>query len=86
MDGGGLKAALGAPAEELLALDDVLERLAQTEERKYQVVMLRFFAGLSVERTAEVLGVDIRTVARDWRTARAWLFGQLSEDQPPKPT
>ena len=86
VDAGGLKAALGAPAEELLALDDVLERLSLTEERKYQVVMLRFFAGLSVERTAELLGVDARTVARDWRVTRAWLFGQLAEDKSPKST
>ena len=86
VDAGGLKAALGAPAEELLALDDVLEKLSQTEERKYQVVMLRFFAGLSVERTAELLSVDARTVARDWRVTRAWLFGQLVEDKSPKST
>ena len=65
-------------AGELLALDQALKRLAALDERMGQVVELRFFGGLSVEETAEVLGVDPRTVKRDWRKARAVLHQELS--------
>ena len=60
---------------ELVALDDALKELARFDERKAQVVELRFFGGLSVEETANVLGVSVNTVKRDWTTARAWLLG-----------
>lgn len=58
---------------DLVALDDALEALATLDPRQSQVIELRFFAGLSVEETAEVLGVGPATVGRDWRNARAYL-------------
>jgi len=66
-------------AEELLALDQALSRLSEWDARMARVVELRFFAGLSVEETAEVLEVDPRTVKRDWRKARAILYAALAE-------
>ena len=54
-----------------------LERLEQTDPRKAQVVKLRFFAGLTIERTAEALGISVRTANRHWAYARAWLYQQL---------
>lgn len=63
---------------EILALDDALERLAQLDERQSKIVELRFFAGMSEEETAHVLGISTRTVKRDWRTAKAWLFAELN--------
>jgi RNA polymerase sigma factor (TIGR02999 family) len=70
---------LGAePDTELLALDDALKALASLDERKSRVVELRFFGGLSVEETAEVLKISPITVMRDWSTARAWLYRELS--------
>jgi len=62
---------------DLVALDDALTTLAQLDTRQSQVVELRFFGGLSVDETAEVLGVSPGTVQRDWRTARAWLHREL---------
>ena len=64
--------------ETILSLDDALRRLSTVDERLARVVELRFFGGLSVEETAEVLEVDPRTVKRDWRKARALLYGILS--------
>lgn len=64
-------------ARELIALDDALNALAKVDPRKAQVIELRFFAGLSVEETAEVLKVSGDTVIRDWRLARAWLSAEL---------
>jgi RNA polymerase sigma factor (TIGR02999 family) len=66
-------------ARELIALDDALNALAKLDPRKAQVIELRFFAGLSVEETAEVLKVSSDTVMRDWRLARAWLLAELGE-------
>src|SRR5579862_7738499 len=63
---------------ELIALDDALEGLAKLDSQQSRVVELRFFAGLSIEETAEVLGVSKATVNRDWVTARAWLSRELS--------
>jgi RNA polymerase sigma factor (TIGR02999 family) len=63
---------------EILALDEALNKLAELDERQSKVVELRFFAGMSEEETAEILGVSTRTVKRDWRTARAWLFAELN--------
>ena len=65
-------------AEEVLALNDALERLFALEERKGRVVELRYFGGLSVEETAEVLKVSPLTVTRDWRFAKTWLLRELS--------
>jgi RNA polymerase sigma-70 factor, ECF subfamily len=62
----------------VVALDDALKALADVDGRKSRVVELRFFGGLSVEETAEVLKVSPETVVRDWRLARAWLMRELS--------
>ena len=64
-------------AEHALALDEALTRLEQTDERAARVVELRYFAGLSPEQIAEVLGLARRTVDRDWRYARAFLHAAL---------
>ena len=68
----------GDRAADLVALDDALDALARLDSRKVQVVELRFFGGLSVEETAEVLKVSSVTVMRDWSTAKAWLYRELS--------
>jgi RNA polymerase sigma-70 factor, ECF subfamily len=69
---------LGRPlGTDLVALDDAMNALARFDARKVQVVELRFFGGLSVEETAEVLKVSAITVMRDWSTARAWLYREL---------
>jgi RNA polymerase sigma-70 factor, ECF subfamily len=65
-------------AADLVALDDAMNALALHDPRKVQVVEMRFFGGLSVEETAEVLRVSPVTVMRDWSTARAWLYRELS--------
>jgi RNA polymerase sigma factor (TIGR02999 family) len=61
----------------LVALDDALNLLAEIDPQKSKIVELRFFGGLSVEETAEVLGVSAPTVKRQWRMAKAWLYGQV---------
>jgi RNA polymerase sigma-70 factor (ECF subfamily) len=68
----------GNQDEKLVALDDALQELARMDSRKAQVVELRFFGGLSVEETAEVLKVSAITVMRDWGSARAWLYREMS--------
>ena len=65
---------------DLVALDDALNALAQLDARKVQVVEMRFFGGLSVEETAEVLKVSSVTVMRDWSTAKAWLYRELTRE------
>ena len=65
---------------DLVALDDALNALTEADARKGQVVELRFFGGLSVEETAEVLKVSQDTVLRDWRLAKAWLLRELKKD------
>jgi RNA polymerase sigma factor (TIGR02999 family) len=62
---------------DLLAIDEALNRLAHVDSRKSEVVELRFFGGLSVKETAEVLKVSPETVMRDWKLAKAWLLGEL---------
>src|SRR2546430_17503274 len=66
-----------APDENLLALDDALNRLALVDVRKSRVVELRFFGGLGVKETAEVLKVSSDTVMRDWKVAKVWLLREL---------
>lgn len=63
---------------DLMALDEALEKLAKFDPQQSRVVELRFFAGLSIEETAEVLSVSPATVKRDWTTAKAWLYRDLS--------
>ena len=67
------------PDPNLLALDDALKALAAVDGRKSRVVELRFFGGLGVRETAEVLRVSVETVMRDWRLAKLWLLRELSE-------
>jgi RNA polymerase sigma factor (TIGR02999 family) len=64
-------------SSELIALDDALKLLAKWDPRQSQIVELRFFAGLTEEEIAGVLGISVRTVKRDWATARAWLHTEL---------
>ena len=66
------------PDPNLLALDDALKALAAIDERESKVVELRFFGGLSIKETAEVLKVSAETVQRDWRLAKIWLLRELS--------
>ena len=76
-DVAGMIALPNRRVAELVALDDALHDLARFDARKSRVVELRFFGGLSVEETAEALGVSAMTVMRDWVTARAWLHREL---------
>jgi RNA polymerase sigma factor (TIGR02999 family) len=64
-------------ADELIALDDALERLAKIDARRGKIVEMRFFGGLSIEETAHVLKVAQSTVSQDWRLARAWLHAEI---------
>jgi RNA polymerase sigma factor (TIGR02999 family) len=64
---------------DLLALDDALKSLGEIDERKSRIVELRFFGGLSVEETAEVMNVSSITVIREWNKAKAWLYRELNE-------
>ena len=64
--------------EEILAVDEVLARLAELDARQARVVELRYFGGLSVEETAEALGIATRTVKLDWAMAKGWMKSQLS--------
>ncbi len=70
-------AVVAAPGIDVLALDEALTRLAAFDARKTAVAELRFFSGLSVEETAQVLGVSVATVEREWQVARAWLYSAL---------
>lgn len=78
------EAALGDPgslaerSDQLVAVDEALERLATVSERLSQVVECRYFAGLTEEETADALGVNVRTVQRDWVKARSWLYLELN--------
>jgi len=68
-----------AQTTNLVALDDALKALATVDTRRVRVVELRFFAGLTVEETAEVLKVSLDTVVRDWRLAKVWLYRELKK-------
>ena len=74
-DAGELAAA---PEVDLMALDEALDALERIDAQQRQIVELRYFGGLSIEETAQVLGVSPATVKRDWRMARAWLHRELS--------
>jgi RNA polymerase sigma-70 factor (ECF subfamily) len=67
-----------ARSSQLIALDDALVRLASLDTRRSKIVELRFFGGLSEEETGVVLGISVRTVKRDWRVAKAWLYNEMS--------
>jgi RNA polymerase sigma factor (sigma-70 family) len=66
----------------LIALDDALNDLAALDPRKSRLVELRFFGGLSNEEVAEVLGMSLRTVEREWRKAKVWLHHAISKSEP----
>lgn len=74
------EATLKAKSQDLdiVALDEALERLAEIDEQQSRIVELRFFSGLTVEETAEVLGISPATVKRDWSMAKAWLHREVS--------
>jgi RNA polymerase sigma factor (TIGR02999 family) len=63
---------------EILALNEALDRLARLDERQAQIVEMRFFGGLSEEEIGNILGISARTVKREWRAAKAWLFAELN--------
>jgi len=69
--------AIDACAAELIDLDEALKDLAQMDERLSNIVECRFFGGLTEQQTSDIVGVTARTVRRDWRKARAWLYHHL---------
>ncbi len=77
LDGGNVDVS-DERAAELVNLDEALERLERADPEKCRIVELRYFGGLSIEETAEVLGVSVATVNRGWRTAKAWLYKELA--------
>jgi RNA polymerase sigma factor (TIGR02999 family) len=72
-------ALIEPPAEDLLAVDEAIQQLQAEEPRLAELVLLRFYAGLSVEETAEALGRSVSTITREWRQARAWLAAKMQE-------
>jgi RNA polymerase sigma factor (TIGR02999 family) len=68
---------------EVIALDDALQALAKEDSRKAQAIELRFFGGLSMEEAAEVMGISVQTVRRDWNFARVWLARAMQAAEPP---
>jgi RNA polymerase sigma factor (TIGR02999 family) len=70
---------------DLLQLDDALTELARFDERQSRIVELRFFSGLSIDETSEVMGISPATVSREWTTARAWLYRQIARSGPSSP-
>lgn len=70
------------PHIDLLALHEALERLAELDEQQAQLVEMRFFAGMSMQEAAEVLGLPLRTAEREWTMAKAWLTRELTKGQP----
>jgi RNA polymerase sigma factor (TIGR02999 family) len=77
LDKAHLRQDTGLPIDDLIALDQALTRLSQTDEAKAEVVKLRYFAGMSVEQTAKILGISPTTVKRYWAYARAWLLREI---------
>ena len=82
-DLGGVEPAAAAPADDLLALDEALEKLARLDPAKANLVKLRYFAGLTVEQTAEALGISPATAHRHWNYARAWLHQEITRAEGP---
>ena len=76
-------AVIEPPAEDVLALDEAVQQLQEQDPRLAEIVLLRYYTGLSIEETAEVIGASLSTVKRDWRFARAWLAERLSEGAAP---
>ena len=72
-------AIIEPPADDLLAVDEAIQKLQADKPHLAEIAMLRYFAGLSVDETAAVLGMSASTLAREWRFARAWLARQLGD-------
>ena len=72
-------AVIEPPAEDILAVDEAIERLKEERPDLAEIALLRYYSGMSTEETAEVLGVSVRTLKRKWRFARAWLERHLGE-------
>jgi len=72
-----VSSSIESPTDDILALDEALAELEQIDPRKTKMVMLRYFAGLTMEDTAKALGVSVPTVERDWRYAKVWLYDKL---------
>jgi RNA polymerase sigma factor (TIGR02999 family) len=77
----GANVAVKGQDLDVVALDEALNRLAEIDEQQSRVVELRYFSGLTVEETAEVMGISKATVKRDWSVAKAWLYRELSDDK-----
>ena len=82
----GVEVAAGEPVDDLLALDEALTLLAAEDPAKAELVKLRYFAGLSTEEAAQVLGISVATAKRRWAYARAWLFRAVESGVPPLPS
>lgn len=74
-------ALIEPPADDVLALDEAIQNLQTEEPRLAEIVLLRYYTGLSVEETAAVVGRSESTIKREWRQARAWLVGRLGDDK-----
>jgi RNA polymerase sigma factor (TIGR02999 family) len=72
-------AVIEPPADDLLAVDEAIQKLQAKKPHLAEIAMLRYFAGLSVDETAAILGMSASTLAREWRYARAWLIRQLGD-------
>jgi RNA polymerase sigma factor (TIGR02999 family) len=68
--------------EDVIAIDEALQRLAEIDPRQSRLVELRFFAGLNVEEAAEIMGISPKTIKREWRSAKAWLHRELDTVKP----
>lgn len=75
-------AVIEPPADDLLALDEAIQKLQATKPHLAEIVMLRYYTGLSFEETADAVGSSVSTLKRQWRFARAWLARELGEDSP----
>ncbi len=84
-DAAELPIAAPEPAEDLVALDEALDRLAELDPRKAELVKLRYFAGLSIEDAADALGISPATAKRSWAYSRAWLYQRISGETPGEP-
>jgi RNA polymerase sigma factor (TIGR02999 family) len=78
---GDVQAVVKGKDLDVVALDEALDRLSEIDEQQSKIVELRFFSGLTVEETAEVLGISTATVKRDWSMAKAWLHREISSDE-----
>ena len=76
-------ALIEPPADDVLALDEAIEQLRTEKPHLAEIVQLRYYTGLTVEETADVVGRSVSTVTREWRFARAWLAGRLGGEAPP---